>query len=315
MLIIPFMSCSARLPVYVLFISAFFAEHAGSMLFLVYMIGVAIAVFSGMALKKTIFHAEEVPFVMELPPYRMPHIRTTLRHMWDKGVEYLKKIGGVILVASVIIWVLGNYPSDVDYSRDYDGEIAGLSAKYERIVASVSRDRPDVDQSETLRHMKDDVDREIERLSYARESERLSRSYIGMAGRAVAPVMEPLGFDWKMTISIITGLAAKEVVVGTMGVLYHADPAGRGDQTSLVDRLRSVTHAEGPLKGTAVFTPLVAFRFIIFVLIYFPCAAVIATIRRESGSWRWAAFAAIYTTLLAWIVTFMVQQAGKFLAG
>ncbi|HOO70250.1 MAG TPA: ferrous iron transport protein B [Spirochaetota bacterium] len=315
MVIIPFMSCSARLPVYVLFISAFFPAYPGSMLFMVYMIGVFIAIAVGVTLKKTIFRAEEVPFVMELPPYRMPHLKTTLRHMWDKGVEYLKKIGGVILVASIIIWVLGNFPMQVRYSRDYDAEMRTIQENYEATRDSVARDSLSAGVSRTLDSMKEEMEKEIEHISYAKESERLSHSYIGVLGRAVEPLLSPLGFDWKMSISIITGLAAKEVVVGTLGVLYHADPEGREGVTSLVQRLRTVTHTEGQLKGQKVFTPLKAFSFILFVLIYFPCAAVIATIRRESGSWRWALFTAFHNTMLAWIVTFIVYRAGMFIMG
>ncbi|HOW82932.1 MAG TPA: ferrous iron transport protein B [Spirochaetota bacterium] len=311
MLIIPFMSCSARLPVYALFIGAFFTAYSGTMLFLVYLFGIAIAVLAGMVLKRAFFRAREVPFVMELPPYRLPQITTTLRHMWDKGVEYLKKIGGVILVASVLIWALGVFPLEVKYSRDYDGEIRGIQDKYRMTVESVSRDSLAAGRASTLESMKQSMEREIEHIEYARETERLSKSYIGRIGAAIEPVMAPLGFDWKMSVSIVTGLAAKEVVVGTLGVLYHADPDGKEGGTSLAERLRTAEHPD----GGKVFTRLTAFAFIIFVLIYFPCAAVIAAIRRESGSWRWAAFAAFYTTALAWIVAFIIQRAGSVIAG
>ena len=313
MLIIPFMSCSARLPVYVLFISAFFPDYPGTMLFLIYMIGITLAITAGITLKKTLFKTEEIPFVMELPPYRMPQMRTAARHMWEKGVEYLKKIGGIILVGSIIIWFLGHFPVIDTFSRDYDGEIKHIKKTYEETMQSVKRDGIAETSSQTLQTMKTEMESGIEQIKYEKESERLTRSYIGQLGQSVEPIMRPLNFDWKMSVSILTGLAAKEVVVGTMGVLYHAEPeVGKGEK-SLIHKLQTQVHTSGPLKGEKVFTPLIAFSFILFILIYFPCVGVMAAIKRESGSWKWAAFTALYTTVTAWIITFIFQRiAGLF---
>lgn len=315
MLIIPFMSCSARLPVYVLLISAFFPERPGTMLFIVYMTGVLIAVGAGMLLKNTIFKTREIPFVMELPPYRMPQLKTSLRHMWEKGVEYIKKIAGIILVGSIIIWVMGSFPRNIEYSRDYDSEIHEIKIRYQTLKDDISKNN----KPETVKQQKEIIhstmQAEIEQIRYAKDSERLSKSLIGTIGKTIEPVMRPLGFDWKMSVSILTGLAAKEVVVGTMSVLYHADSEVEDGERSLIHNIKKQTYSEGPRRGEKVFTPVIAFSFIIFVLIYFPCVGVIAAIKRESGSWKWPLFAAFYTTMLAWIITFLIQKSALFILG
>jgi ferrous iron transport protein B len=250
MIITPFMSCSARLPVYVLLISAFFPNHRGLVLFSLYLTGILLAVAVALVMKKIAFSKKEVPFVMELPPYRIPTLKNTGLHMWHKAQQYLRKMGTVILVASIIIWALGYFPRDASGSRDY-----------------ASREQ----------------------------------SYIGKIGHAIEPIIRPLGFDWKMGVSILSGLAAKEIVVSTMGVLYNG---GAGNDTN-----------DGPLisnlRNQESFTPLVALCFMLFVLIYFPCIAVIAAIKKES-SWKWALFTMAYTTGLAWVVTFGVYQIGSF---
>jgi ferrous iron transport protein B len=255
MLIIPFMSCSARYPVYVLLISAFFDRFQGTILFGLYLIGIMLASLMALLLKKTLFKAKEIPFVMELPPYRMPTLKAVSRHTWFKGEQYLRKMGTIILVASVIIWALGYFPMNPD------------------------------------------------------REERLENSIIGRIGHFIEPVIEPLGYDWRMGVSLIAGSAAKEVVVSTMGVLYHTD--AEEDVTGLTHKLRAQVYTSGPKAGKPVFTPLVAFSFMIFILIYFPCIAVIAAIKKESGNWKWAAFLAIYTTALAWLAAFAVFQVGS----
>ena len=257
MLISPFMSCSARLPVYVLIISAFFDKRQGLVLFSVYLAGIAIAILVALVMKKTIFAGKDVPFVMELPPYRIPTMRNTLKHMWFNAKQYLHKMGSIILVASVIIWALSYYP----------------------------------------------------RMEEGTAAERLENSYIGRAGHLIEPVVQPLGFDWKLGVSIVTGLAAKEIVVSTMGVLYQKEPSGEGDAGGLSERLSEQRHSSGKLQGEKVFTPSVAYGFMLFILIYFPCVAVIAAIRKESDV-RWALFSMLYTTVLAWVVAFIVNQAG-----
>lgn len=255
MLIVPFMSCSARLPVYILLVSAFFTVNQGLVLLSVYVVGILLAVGTSVLLKKTLFAKSSDPFVMELPPYRMPTLRNTTVHMWGKAGQYLRKMGTIILFASVLIWALGYFPL-----RD------------------------------------DGMDSQM----------HLENSYIGRLGKGIEPVIEPLGFDWKMGVSIMTGLAAKEIVVSSMGILYHAGEDADERSQSLITSLQE----ERNEAGARVFTPLVAYCFMLFILIYFPCMAVIAAIRKEAG-WKWAAFTVFYTTGLAWVVSFCVYQVGS----
>lgn len=290
MIITPFMSCSARLPVYVLLISAFFPKYQGLVLFSIYLIGIALAVITALIMKKLVFKKEEVPFVMELPPYRKPTLRNTTLHMWHKGVQYLKKMGNVILVASVIIWALDYFPRDIAYSKNYDTMMANVQQK-----GTLSQETKN---------------EEIATIELAKESERQEKSYIGQLGHTIQPLIDPMGYDWKMGVSIITGLAAKEIVVSTMGVLYQADRDADESSLSLKEKLQEQVHNQGRLKGQKVFTPLVAFSFMLFVLIYFPCVAVIAAIKKEAN-WGWAVFTMIYTTVIAWLVAFATYQIGS----
>ncbi|MDE5612433.1 MAG: ferrous iron transport protein B, partial [Odoribacter sp.] len=257
MLIVPFMSCSARLPVYILIVSAFFPVKQGLVLLSVYVIGILLSIGTALLLKRTFFAKSSVPFVMELPPYRMPTMRNTVLHMWGKAGQYLKKMGTIILAASILIWALGYFPLD----------------RREEVASA----------------------------------EHLEQSYIGRIGKFIEPAIRPLGFDWKMGVSIVTGLAAKEIVVSSMGILYHASDAEE-DMQGLAENLKTQVDEQ----GTPVFTPLVAYAFMLFILIYFPCMAVIAAIRKEAG-WKWAFFTIFYTTSLAWIVSFCVYQIGNLL--
>jgi ferrous iron transport protein B len=262
MLINPFMSCSARLPVYILIAGAVFPDYAGTVIFGLYITGVVLAVLISLIFKNTLFKSKEAPFVMELPPYRMPTYKVILRHMWEKGRQYLQKMGGVILIAVILIWALEYFPA---------GSKAGAE-------------------------------------------ERLQQSYIGMIGKTIEPVIAPLGFDWRMGVGLITGAAAKEVVVSTMGVLFGADKhQGNESRQTLGTRLQGATYSDGPRAGTKVFTPLAGISFLLFILIYMPCVAVIATVNRESGSWKWALFLIVYTTALAWILSFTVFQVGSLI--
>ncbi len=292
MIITPLMSCSARLPVYVLIISAFFPKNQGLVLFSIYIIGIVLAVLVALVMKKVAFAKKDVPFVMELPPYRIPTLKNTSIHMWHKGREYIKKMGNVILLASILIWALGYFPKNVEFSKNYDAEIQKIEAN-----TSISRESKDA---------------QIKHLEVLQESERQEKSYIGQLGHAIEPVIEPLGYDWKMGVSIITGLAAKEIVVSTMGILYQADMEADETSETLKDKLQEQVHHYGELKGQKVFTPLVAYAFMLFILIYFPCVAVIAAIKKES-SWKWAIFTMVYTTGIAWIVAFSVYQIGLLL--
>ena len=286
MLINPFMSCSARLPVYILLIGAFFPKYSGTMLFLIYFIGVVLAILMAILFKKLLFKTSYTSFVMELPPFRTPTLTTSFKHMWNKGSKYLRKMGGIILVASIIIWALGYYPREAIYSQDYHVQIN--KAEDERTIA---------------------------KLELLKEGERFEQSYIGQMGQFIAPVIEPLGFDWKMGVSLLTGFAAKEIVVSTMGVLYQAD--SRADETSgvLMGKLRKHRLTSGLRKGEIAYTPLIAFSFMLFVLIYFPCVSTIAAISSEAGSKRWAIFSMIYPTVLAWVLSFIVFQLGRVWMG
>jgi len=243
MLINPLMSCSARLPIYLLLVGAFFPNNASLVLLSIYAIGIFLAVLLARLFSKFLVKGDDTPFVMELPPYRMPTAKSIFRHTWEKGAQYLKKMGGIIMIASIIIWFLGYYPNHDAY--------------------------------ETV-------------------AEQQENSYIGQLGRGIEPVIKPLGFDWKLGIGLLSGVGAKELVVSTLGVLYADDPDA--DSVSLAERI--------PI------TPLVAFCYMLFVLIYFPCIAALAAIKQESGSWKWALFAACYTTALAWLVSFAVYQIG-----
>jgi ferrous iron transport protein B len=302
------MSCSARLPVYVLFIAAFFPKHPGTVMFFIYSLGIILAIGTAIVFKKTIFRSEEVPFVMELPPYRLPTIKSTSRHMWFKAEQYLKKMGGVILVASVIIWALGYFPRTSPSVEIYNQKIQKVDKTYrEKLSAAATRES----QEQLITDMKE----ELNDLEAKKESERQKNSYIGRLGRAIQPVMRPLGFDWKMSVSLLTGVAAKEIVVSTLGVLYQVGPDADERSQSLIYKLQEQRYTYGKHKGEKVFNPLVALTFLVFILIYFPCVAVVAAIRKESGSWKWALFSVFYTTILAWVVAFMIYQSGNLILG
>ena len=305
MFITPLMSCSARYPVYVLLISAFFDKNQGTILFIIYLIGIMLAALVAIILKGTMFRSAEVPFVMELPPYRIPTVKNTLRHTWNKGSQYLKKMGGVILMASLIIWLLGYFPRNEKALKSYDDQALEVAMSFDRQIADMAGDSA---MMQILVLEKESANMAIMR---QKESERQKMSFIGMIGQFIEPVMRPLGFDWKMSVSLIAGAAAKEVVVSTLGVLYETDPTD--NETGLVERMREQEYTYGPKKGEKVYNPLVAFSLMIFVLIYFPCVAVIAAIKKESGKWKWAAFVATYTTALAWLTSFIVYQAGSLL--
>ena len=230
MLVLPMMSCSARLPIYIMITGAFFAVQYQSLVMIsLYAVGIVLSVIMARVLSKWVIKGDDTPFVMELPPYRFPTAKAIFRHTWEKGKQYLKKMGGVILVASIIVWALG-----------YFGTM-GVAPS-------------------------------------------LEQSFIGMLGKAVEPIFLPQGFNWRLDVSLLAGVGAKEIVASTIGVLYAA-----------------------PYD----FSQLTAYCFLLFVLIYFPCIATIVAIRHESGSWRWAFFAAVYTTVLAWLVSAIVYQVGS----
>lgn len=269
-LITPFMSCSARIPIYVLLVGCFFPQY-GSLVFLgLYLLGIIFAILTARLLRRFWFKEDETPFVMELPPYRIPTAKATLRNMWSKAKQYVQKMGGLILVASIIIWALSYFPRHTHESL-LNSEVA---AQYEQAV----------NQEAFLNE-------------YQQE-----HSYLGKIGKLTEPLVEPLGFDWKVSVSLLAGSAAKEVVVSTLGVLY----TGQDDEVLLSQKLK----ANNPLTGKPNFTAISALAFLVFVLIYFPCIATIAAIVRETGSWLYGFFSIIYNTALAWILAFIVFQIG-----
>ena len=278
MLVNPLMSCSARLPVYVLLAGAFFPNNASFILLSLYVCGILLAVVMARLFKRFLFKEEDVPFVMELPPYRMPTAKSIMIHMWEKAKQYLHKMGGVILVASIIIWFLGYFPRHSEMGDAFDKQIA------------------EVENAELDSKEKTETIAELERL---KNMEHQKNSYIGTIGQTIQPVLHPLGFDWKMSVSLLTGMAAKEVVVSTLSVLYTGDEE---DSQVLSERIKQDLDKE----GNPVFTPLIALSLMLFVLIYFPCIATISAIVNESGSWKWGIFVIVYTCVLAWIVSFVV---------
>ena len=260
MLVLPFMSCSARLPIYIMIIGAFFASYQSLIMLSLYAIGIVVAIIMSRLLKRFLIKNDDTPFVMELPPYRFPTGKAIWRHTWSKGKQYLKKMGGIILVASIIVWFLGYYPNHDSYS-------------------------PGQEQQE--------------------------HSYLGMIGKTVEPVFTPNGFDWKLDVGLLAGVGAKEIVASTLGVIYSNDESFADDESVSDDTVKySSLNAKMTADGI---TPLAAFSFLIFVLLYFPCIATIAAIKGETGSWKWALFAALYTTAVAWIVSAAVFQIGSMI--
>lgn len=287
---IPFMSCSARLPVYLLLISAFFSKHQGLILTSIYLIGILAAIGTALIMKKAAFKNESDQFVMELPPYRVPTMRNALMHMWDKSVQYLKKMGTVILGATILIWALEYFPQH--------------SPKIDRYNAQIEQLKEDKAAPKDLKS------KLINQLTLDKATEQTENSYIGRIGKAIAPVFKPLGFDWKMGVSLLTGVAAKEVVVSSMGVLYHTDLKADENSSSLQKGILCQQWTSGKLAGQPIFTPLVAYTFMIFILLYFPCVAALAAVRREAGR-KWALFSILYNTGLAWLVSFAIYQIGS----
>ncbi|MDE5420260.1 ferrous iron transport protein B [Labilibaculum sp. DW002] len=304
MLITPFMSCSARLPIYILIIGTFFPENATLVLFGIYTLGIALAILFAKVFKASFFKAKEAPFVMELPPYRLPTLKTTLLHMWNKGFQYLQKMGGIILIASIIIWALGYFPRDIEYSKDYDKIITETSVEYDNII--------NLSQENNTDELLVEKNTKIQELQNLKLEEKQLNSYIGQIGKFIAPALHPLGFDWKMTVSILTGIAAKEVVVSTMGVLYQEGENSDENSAGLRQKLKNQKFTGEHRKGETVFSSLSALTFLIFILIYFPCIAVIAAIVKEAN-WKWATFVVFYTTGLAWLVSFIIYQTGNLI--
>ncbi|WP_288082558.1 ferrous iron transport protein B [Xylanibacter rodentium] len=262
MLILPLMSCSARLPIYIMITGTFFAVRYQSLIMIsLYAIGILLSVIMSRIFSRWIIRGEDLPFVMELPPYRFPTSKAIMRHTWEKGKQYLKKMGGIILVASIIVWALGYFPHNNSLNAQQQQE----------------------------------------------------QSYIGRIGKTIEPIFHAQGFDWRLDVGLIAGVGAKEIVASTLGVLYSGDDTVTDNDQE--NRESNDKYSNLYLKMSANgITPLIAFCYLLFVLIYFPCLATIAAIKHESGSWRWAIFAAIYTTVLAWFVSAAVYQIGMLMA-
>ncbi|MBF0283879.1 MAG: ferrous iron transport protein B [Magnetococcales bacterium] len=280
MLINPFMSCSARLPIFILFGGAFFPEQAGLVVFSLYLLGILVALGTALLLKKTLFRGLSEPFVMELPPYRWPTIRSVALHMWEKAVEFLKKMGGVILAGSVAIWFLQAYPREVTLDWNPEEKIAEATAHL-----------PEGDERQAA----------IQEIEAAKAAAEQEQRFLGRLGRTIQPVFEPLGFDWKDSIALLTGFVAKEVVVSTLGVLHRAGKESDAESQSLRERLASSM------------SPVTAYAFMVFSLLYIPCLATIAVIRRETMGWRWPVFSVAYGLIIAWIAAWVAQAVGGWL--
>jgi len=305
MLIIPFMSCSARYPVYILIIGAFFPAYQGTILFGIYLFGILLAGIIAWIFKKTIFKASTIPFVMELPPYRMPRASSVLKQTWFKGEMYLKKMATIILLASIIIWAMGYFPLGKKYDAEFNKKIEQINNTTNHKLKQDNLSPAQIKKLEALRTS------EIEVLKGQLAMKKQENSVIGRIGHFIEPVIRPLGFDWKMGVSLIAGGAAKEVVVSTMGVLYPPT-MGKANE-GLAQRLKQQTYTTGQRKGQKVFTPLSAMAFLLFILIYFPCIATVTAIKNETGRWKWSLFLIFYTTTLAWIIAFIVFQGGSLL--
>jgi ferrous iron transport protein B len=279
-LLTPLISCSARLPVYVLFAGALFPKHAGNIIFLFQFVFGTLSFFiMAYIFKKTLFKGEDHPFVMELPPYRLPTLKSVMIHMWQRAGHFLKKMGGVVLIVSVAIWALGKFPVNTTLKNNY------LQKSNQIKISTLSEN---------------DKTFKVDSLKNIYNSEQVHQSYIGQIGNALVPFFKPLGFEWQEAVALLTGFVAKEVVVSSMGVLYATGDGG--------DRNERLT--------TAVkehFTPLKGLAFIMFVLLYTPCIVTVVTVVRELKSVKWSTFSIVYQIVLAWGMAFTIYQGGKLI--
>lgn len=280
-----FMSCGARLPVYILVCGAFWPEHAGNVVFSIYALGVVIAIGTVKLLRSTRFRGMSAPFIMELPPYRIPTMRSLFIHMWERAWLYLRKAGTVILAISIVMWFLMTFPEKSTFERDYPALIEEAGSNYD--AGRIDSNGRDV---------------RIAELESMMAAERIEHSFAGKIGQAIEPIIRPLGFDWRLGVAIISGFAAKEVVVSTMATIYGV---GEADEESSSLRKR--------LANDPSYSKLTAYAFLVFVLLYMPCMAAMAVFLRESGSKKELLFQLGYTTAIAWLVAFIVYQGGLFM--
>ncbi|MFH0997926.1 MAG: ferrous iron transport protein B [Pseudomonadota bacterium] len=292
-LITPFMSCSARLPIYIVIAGTFFAGRAGTVIFSLYLTGIVLSIVTGRMLRSTLLKGLDAPFVMELPPYRVPMARSVMIHMWERSKMFLKKMGNIILIGSVIIWALSAFPRNITYSKDFTLEIEKLQQKG-------SEDRQASADPAARITLEKETAASIDAIKRIMKAEKIENSYMGRMGKMIEPVFSPLGIDWRGSVALLSGFVAKEIVVSTMGILYVAE----GDKDS--EALRTALLSSG-------MTPLSAISMLVFVLLYLPCLATMAAIRRELRSWKWLLFSIGYSTCLAWVMAFLVFQVGKLL--
>ena len=327
-LINPFMSCSARLPVYILVAGAFFPTHAGTVIFAMYVTGVVAAILSGKLFSKTVLRGMSKPFVLELPPYQKPKFSSLLWHTWERGQVFIRKMGTVILVGSIIVWAFGYFPREVTLSQDYDGQTQKLKTQLtvrqhsidEAFDASVEMQKQQyysvLVPFESSKHFKELVGQRdsllhetqinlqdaVASIGYARQADVMSQKWIGKLGKIIEPIVAPLGFTWREGVALITGFVAKEIVVSTYGVLFGVGADVDAENTGIIASLQ-----QGGM------TPLISIGFLVFVLLYTPCLATMAAIRRETGSWGWTTFSVVYSLLLAWLLAFGIYRIGSWL--
>jgi len=291
-LITPFMSCSARLPVYIILAGAFFGAKAGTVIFGIYLLGIILSIITGRLFRSTLLRGADAPFVMELPPYRIPMIKSLMIHMWDRSKIFIKKMGGYILIGSVVVWTLTAFPQNISYSKNYDLEIEQVKTYFQTEIDTAQ------ESDKALLGQKRDV--AVAKLITEKKAEKAEKSFMGRIGKVVAPVFSPIGIDWRGSVALLTGFVAKEIVVSTMGILYAADN-GKNSEA-----LKNALLSSG-------MTPIAALAMMVFVLLYMPCLATLAAIRRETASLKWMIFSISYSTLLAWGMAFLVYQGGKMI--
>ena len=354
-LTVPFISCNARLPIYTLLIGAFFsADIAGTVMFGIYLFGIMIAIIMALILRKFVFVGKDEPFVMELPPYRMPTLYGVFMHMWERSILYIQKAGTIILAASVLVWFITTYPQSGPWAEQFEGEREQIQAEYDEALAKeilVPLNIREIEENETLAaqiaeieeareaaeeavteaeengeepeefvleervsdsefkdytlryfELTDSFDEKMTEVNIAESALQLENSYAGKLGHALEPIIKPLGFDWKIGIGLVGAFAAKEVLVGTLGIIYSIE--GADEEPAPLQEI---------LAADPTFSPLVAICLMVFSLLYCPCLAVIGVIKRETKSYKWAAIAMIYPTILAWVVTWMLYNGGKML--
>lgn len=289
--IIPFMSCAGRLPIFVLLAGAFFPHNAALVLLGIYLLGIVLAILSAIVLSKFV-KDDDLPFVMELPPYRIPTAKAIWRHTWEKGKQYLQKMATTILVCSVIIWFLGYFPKNKELMAAQE-EYATLA---QTPAGRLSANADDVDVNAATATKKELMTHIDSLYAYQQEN-----SYIGQLGRMVSPALDPLGFNWKMDVGLLTGIAAKELVVSTLGVMYS-----EGAKVSEGRDMSEDTQLQSALVNDV--TPAAALSFMVFILLYFPCVATFVAIKNETGKWRWAVACCAYTMAVAWIMSFIVYR-------